>query len=76
MKRFFIVGAAILLTTAAVTGIAAYGKAGGSELLDANIEALTGGEVIVHPLCVYSDWEICYILDDDLGFTEIPGHKK
>ncbi|WP_290535263.1 hypothetical protein [Alistipes sp.] len=73
MKRFFIAGAAILLATAAVTGIAAYGKAGGSELLDANIEALTGGEVTVHQPCVDFPM-LCYILADDLGYTRIDGY--
>lgn len=60
-KRFFIAGAAILLATVAVTGIAAYGKAGGSELLDANIEALTRYEIDpVEIICSDIGCHYCY----------------
>lgn len=43
------------------------------DLFDANSEALTSDEVIIQRPCVYYPSRICYILDDDLGYTEVKG---
>ena len=43
------------------------------DLFDANGEALTSDEVIIQRPCVYYPSRICYILDDDLGYTEVKG---
>lgn len=62
----------LMMAAVSVTGFVAYDKMNSSELLNANVEALAGGEIIVHPIC-YDYNRICYILDDDLGYNEIRG---
>ena len=43
-KKLLLAGAMLLLAVAAVTGFAAYEKSNVSDLLDANVEALTRNE--------------------------------
>lgn len=72
-KKILLAGAVALMAVAAVTGYSGYGKSKVPDLLSANVEALAGGEITVHKPCIYASG-ICYILDDDLGYYEVPGY--
>ena len=56
--------AAVCVVAAGMGGMKAYNAGNQSEanmLLSENVEALSKGEVIVGPLCVYSSGNKCYI---------------
>ena len=54
-KKLLLAGATLLLAAAAVTGLAAYDKSSMSELMNANVEALTRQETSKNGRLMYRD---------------------
>ena len=68
MKKKLLLAGAMLLAAAAVTGFAAYDKSSMSELMNANVEALTRQETSKNGRLMYrdiSDTETEYCCDRD-----------
>ena len=68
MKKKLLLAGATLLLAAAVTGLAAYDKSSMSELMNANVEALTRQETSKNGRLMYrdiSDTETEYCCDRD-----------
>ena len=68
MKKKLLLAGATLLAAAAVTGLAAYDKSSMSELMNANVEALTRQETSKNGRLMYrdiSDTETEYCCDRD-----------
>ncbi len=73
-KNLFLGGVALIVAMASVVITVYENEKNVPDLFDANIEALTSDEVIIQRPCVYYPSRICYILDDDLGYTEVKGY--
>ena len=70
-KDLFLGGAVLIAAVACYYGYE--NEKNVPDLFDANGEVLTSDEVIIQRPCVYYPSRICYILDDDLGYTEVKG---
>ena len=73
-KNLFLGGVALIVAMASVVITVYENEKNVPDLFDANFEALTSDEVIIQRPCVYYTSRICYILDDDLGYTEVKGY--